>query len=621
MATHRVFVMTLVLSILGCSFEPPEAEWIPSGTAVTNEFSFISDEDVHRVQTLLFASVDPRYVVDHAGKFADIGVDGLMICNLMPTWTGDIWRNHPTFAEDGQQDRIVGDGNPLFEICKQMNRRCREVGINYNSVLVAFSEPFPDWFDDDGWDSMQEGFRQCAIFARDAGFAGISLDIEYISPTYQLEHESYQAPDYPRDRLREKVRQRGRDLVAAMVSEFPEMILWQLPEGSHYYGPLAIDLTIGFVNAMAEVDAPGGYHLNIEGTYTVTHSLAIMKRMYEVEQAMRENLESMVGPKALDYWQRRGTISPGLWPLGYYRAIFDPVTGKRLGFSGKSETYGDSVVGSYADKSENYSVDDFRRQYASARMASRAFSWIYCHGSVLWELSVEELARYEGNWVDSLPLVENLEEYQQVLREKSIIDDPAISQIATTVREGRAPPGFKGYAPAWWHIGPFPYPGGTFDIAYPPEEVISPTMPGIDLSSTYESYPGYEMSTDTLRWRMTGVDSTGYVDLKDLVSRQDSVLSYSVAWLDMTEPRRVHIRFGCNDDGAVWLNGERIFTHIGPRGAMADNDVFYANLPAGRTQILVKIGDHGGAGYGFYLRVTDEMGAKVSGLRWVKPRS
>ncbi len=617
MALLNALIAISLAALLGRSSGEPASDWVPSGTPVTSEFTFAPDENSDRVKTLLFASIDPRYVAEHAGYFAENGVDGLMVCNLMSTWHSDVWRVHPRFATDGQTGRVVGDGNPLFEMCRDMNRRCRDVGINYNSMLVAVSYPVPDWFDDEGWAALCERFRQCAIFARDAGFAGIAFDIEYVSAAYLLDHEPYLAPDYPRDRMRPQARHRGYEIVSAMLSEFPDMVFWQLPEASHYYGPLAVDLTVGMLDAMAGTDAPGGYHLNIEGTYTVTHSLAIMDRMHDVEATMRRNLESMTEPATLEYWARRGTISPGLWPLGYYRAIFDSLTGERLGYGGKFETYGDSVVGSYADRSENFSADEFRRQYATARMASRAFTWIYCHGSVLWELTPEEQVRYEGAWVDSMPLAGNLDDYLAVLREKKIIDDPLIARYTTTVRAGGAPPAFEGFAPTWWHIGPFPHRGGSFDISHPPEQDIAGAGP--DLDFTRSAYRGYEPSGDTLRWRAAEVDTTGYVDLKALVSRQDSVLSYSVAWVEVPDPCRVQIRFGSNDDGAVWVGGERIFTHTGPRGAMADHDVFTANLPAGRSPIMVKIGDLGGAGYGFYLRVTDESGASMPGLRWVVP--
>ena len=617
MALRNALLAISLMALVGCSSSQQESDWVPSGTPVTSEFTFVPDEDPDRVKTLIFASVDPRYVAEHAGYFADIGVDGLMVCNVMSTWHGDIWNVHPRFAPNGEAGRIVGEGNPLFQMCREMNRRCSDVGIDQNSLLVAVSYPVPDWFDDEEWGALCERFRQCAIFARDAGFAGIAFDIEYVSAAYLLDYEPYLAPGYPRDRMRNQARQRGDELVSAMLGEFPDMIFWQLPEGSHYYGPLAVDFTVGMVGAMARANAPGGYHLNIEGTYTVTHSLAILDRMHDVDATMRENLATLAEPSALDYWERRGTISSGLWPLGYYRAIFDSVTGERLGFGGKYETYGDSVIGSYADKSANFSVEEFRRQYATARMASRAYTWIYCHGSVLWELSPVEQERYEGNWVDSLPLAENLDEYVAVLREKAVIDDALIARYTATVREGGAPPAFEGYAPTWWHIGPFPHRGGSFEISYPPEESIAGEGP--DLGATFPAYPGYEPSADTLRWRAADVDTTGYVDLKALVSRQDSVLSYSVAWVEVPDSCRVQIRFGSNDDGAVWVDGQPIVTHTGPRGAMADNDVYTANLPAGRTPIMVKIGDLGGAGYGFYLRVTDDSGASVPGLRWVTP--
>lgn len=86
---------------------------------------------------------------------------------------------------------------------------------------------------------------------------------------YKLEYDAYQAPNYPRDRLREQVHRRGRELTSAMVAAYPEMILWILPDAVWSYGPLAADLFTGFVDALAESHAPGGIHMCPE-LYTVT---------------------------------------------------------------------------------------------------------------------------------------------------------------------------------------------------------------------------------------------------------------------------------------------------------------------------------------------------------------
>lgn len=552
-----------------------------------------TDPEPDRVRTLLFATIPFDYYADRAEYFAGLGVEGAMLAGIMSNWSDDVWAL-------GDGTWIVGGSNPRFQTCKRMNARCREVGITQNSVKVAFYKLLPDWFDDGGWRTLCENFRQCAIFARDAGFAGVAIDIEYIAQMYVLDYEAYQAPDYPRGRLRAQARRRGRELMEAMIGEFPEMVNWHLPEGIYHYGPLAADLFVGMVDALAERDAPGGIHVCTEATYTRTDPVWVVRFCHWLDGALADACDG----KAREYWRRRGTICPGLWPLGYYRDILGP-DGKRIGYSGRRETFGDRVVGSYADKSENYPPEDFRRQYAAARMVARHSLWVYCHGSVLWQLTEEEKARYGGSASDVLPVAKNLDEYLAVMRGKPIFDSPAFAKVTAAVREGREIDMLAGTGTPrqWWHIGPFPNPEGKgLDTVYPPEQTI-------DLDASYESLSG------PLRWQLHALRGDGFVNLRHLVARKDYVLAYSVTWVESPSPQKAFIRFGSDDSGKIWVNGKLVHSIDVVRGATEDEDIVPVELPAGRIPILVKCGNYRGT-WGFYLRITDSAGDEISNLHW-----
>jgi hypothetical protein len=120
-----------------------------------------------------------------------------------------------------------------------------------------------------------------------------------------------------------------------------------------------------------------------------------------------------------DYWRRRCSVALGAWPLGYYRAIND-ANGKFLGWAGKQETTGDTIIGSYADKSEWYPPDAFREQMAGLNTFCPRFNWIYGHGCVFWQWSDEEARKYAASPHKAvsnatLPTVKNLHEYFEVL--------------------------------------------------------------------------------------------------------------------------------------------------------------------------------------------------------------
>ncbi|HQI75932.1 MAG TPA: hypothetical protein PK384_05420, partial [Candidatus Latescibacteria bacterium] len=148
------------------------------------------------------------------------------------------------------------------------------------------------------------------------------------------------------------------------------------------------------------------------------------------------------------------------------------------------------------------------------------------------------------------------------------------------------------------------------DVVYPPER-------GVDLAATYAGDPSYPDSLRVLRWRESSTDAAGYVDLSALFSKPGLPLAYSVAYVENPRRKRVWFRFGSNDYGRVYVNGRQVHDMREQRAAAIDDDNFEVELPAGRSEILVKCGDAGGKRWGFYLRLTDATGNEVPGLKWV----
>ena len=592
-----------------------DSDWIPSGTMVTqsSEYSFRPDPNPDGVKNLWFATIPPAYLMDRAEFFAGNGLSGVMMDGIMNGWRGDVWKQ-PTRYTPGVEapgGRIVGEDNPLFQLCRRMNERCREVGIEYNSVKVSFGTPIPDWFDDEAWAPILENFRQGAIFARMAGFAGMALDVEYVYPEYELSHPRYQVEGYPRDRLVAQAYTRGYQMMHAMITEFPDMINWQLPETVWSYGPLADAMFVGMLKALAERDAPGGLHASTE-LYCVTDPEELLLQLHAIDVTIREAIRQYGDEQTMDYWMRRCTLNTGMWPLGYYRHIADR-RNRFLGYGGKYENFSDRIIGSYSDKSENYSPEDFRRQYAAARLICPRFTWVYCHGQVFWQMTEEEAERYHGCRGDRLPIVRNIDDYFAVLRDRVILDDENFARRAALVRD-HGDLTFPGSPPFWWHIGPFPVEGnsaGGFVAHFAPED-------SVDIHATYPAYPGSDAPDSTLRWRRFVTPEDGLVDLKARVSNLDFQLAYSAAWAEVDEPTRVQFRVGNNDFMQIFVNGEEVFARLSPRNVVRDHDTFWVNLPAGRSTILVKVGNLRRV-WGFFLRVTDENGDAVESIRWVEP--
>jgi hypothetical protein len=75
----------------------------------------------------------------------------------------------------------------------------------------------------------------------------------------------------------------------------------------------------------------------------------------------------------------------------------------------------------------------------------------------------------------------------------------------------------------------------------------------------------------------------------------------------------VQVRLGSAKDTLVRVNGQEIWRYSGIRGIHMDDNVAWAMLPAGKSEIVVKCYNKGG-GWGFALRFADPDGRPAEGL-------
>ena len=86
--------------------------------------------------------------------------------------------------------------------------------------------PFVDWFEDQSWSrKVLPSVRQLAAAARRLGFAGLAIDQElYTDPNASWDW-NYAGGDHSESQVRAKVKQRGVELMTAMVRGFPGLQL------------------------------------------------------------------------------------------------------------------------------------------------------------------------------------------------------------------------------------------------------------------------------------------------------------------------------------------------------------------------------------------------------------
>ncbi|MCK5665337.1 MAG: hypothetical protein KAI17_17740, partial [Thiotrichaceae bacterium] len=343
---------------------------------------------------------------------------------------------------------------------------------------------------------ISQNFFEAARFARETGCKGITLDIEYVGEQYDLDWEGYDYKNYTPDELRKAASNRGYELVQAMLKAYPDMVFLNLPEGITYYGPLASDLFTGMVKAMAEANAPGGLHLLTESTYDMTSTIGLI----HFARTLESKILGVLDKASEKYWKEKCGIVLGGWPLGYYRKILNK-EGEFIGWSGKEEKFGNEIVGSYADKSSRFSVDDFRNQYAGLLLGSKKYCWIYGHGATWWQYSENDNIIYGENKNASLPVDEHFIDYKTVISDKWISTE-GMQSIAEKISSQSGSEFIKSFnfIDRFMVAGPFGCQTcDNFLNEFPPEQKL-------DLQEIYKT------EQKDIRWRQYDVDpQTGYL--------------------------------------------------------------------------------------------------------------
>jgi hypothetical protein len=542
-------------------------------------------------KTLLFSPISPEYLKATATDWKITGFDGFLFSHIMSSWKNDIW------ATD--EDSTTREKNDMtFQRVKSCNDVCRKQGIKDNFIKIAFYDFIPLWTDTNAWEKFNRNFFEAARFAKMSGCRGIALDIEYMSEQYDMSWEGYDYKNYDESQLHHAARQRGIELIAAMLESYPEMVFLTLPEGITFYGPLAGDFFYGMVTGMAEANAPGGIHLLTESTYDMTSTLGLIHYAQNLEQKIIHRLDEF----SLNYWKKKCSLVLGGWPLGFYRKILDK-NGEFLGWSGKEEKFDNKIVGSYADKSNRFSPEEFRNQYAGLLLGSNKYCWIYGHGATWWQFSKEESEKYGKVGNSELPVDESLVDYKTILSEKWM-GTPKIQSLVNLIRQGDYDSYLRAmnFVKKFQVVGPFGCKkSNNFDEAFPPEKEI-------DFKAEYEH------QKRKLKWQALSIDEhSGYLDLTKYFVPKNWVCAYACCKINSLKSQPAQLRLGTNDMGALWLNGEKVLSQNIERTAVLDDDIIPVQLIKGENTILVKVCNTE-LNWGMYLRITDENGETISDL-------
>lgn len=566
------------------------------------------------------------WLADRAGYAATRGFNGFLIGGIMSNQESNVW------VADGDA-ASVGEADLTLQAARRANSACRQVGITHNFLLTSFSGRLPDWWDDAAWSKIHENFRQAARFAKAGGFAGICIDSEYVGEQYHYQWPGYKYDHYTTADLRRAARRRMSEMVAAMYDEWPDMEFFLVHADD---APIAFEVLAGWIEEAARRNAPGGLHLGTESTYDACNVAYILAHAIDRSRLVEQRLS----PRAKQYWRARCGLSPGGWPL-------------RM----------DSDFDGRAFKRARLSVQQFRAMMAGLNMASRKYTWIYPAGPTWWQASSEEVERYRLSSSAALPPVADLGEYYRIAAGGEQVSDDAMKQASQalrtmSIRDPDALIASLGLKPIWvmqhpdnqitralvpadYHaldwtarqverinnqeakglrpnvtralgfvrtfsvIGPFSnerWEG--HDRPYPPEQRV-------DLSASCEGIGG------PVAWQQVIVpDGQGYLDFAQILKPKDWTVAYALCYVHSVEKQRAQIRAGTNDSMKLWFNGRLAAEWYDPNGrwAVVDDEVVPVTLPSGWSTILVKVAQTTG-NWGMYLRITDEKGAPLRGIR------
>ena len=481
-------------------------------------------------------------------------------------------------------------------------RHLREAGVTQNLLGAHFPDegswPTPDSLQSADFTAYMAGhFRQLAQNAREMGFMGVCIDVEYCYKRYDLDHPSYVEKGCSADALLKGAESQGHAVMEAVLEGFPEAVVFLLP-GELHGRPIGRVFTHAMVKLMAEKDAPGGLHLGYERSYSLYEGPV---SQVALSRAGDGAAELYFDAKTLKYWKRRCTVAPGVWPLHQIE------TGGR-----------DYPVRAWAQE-----LDELRAQMALLRQTAKRYVWSYS-GAPVWFKPGPEAERCGLKAAPAIAPV--ICEWRGILAGQDTPADPRVLRLLDNMRAYDS--GCISFAqfcdrfgtPASWMTllpmkNPFDAnPGASVDAFSLPPLQASP-LEGRNGPLTWKKFDNYEAmgavsATRPMDWVNTD-NACGYWAC-DVIAAGETPVVLHLNW----------------DDGAVfWLNGNVVmdrsqYPERGHGTLFKDRYIFeetvQVNLPAGKSRLGVANPNAFGQ-WGFSFRITGPDGFPLPDLRFEVP--
>lgn len=542
--------------------------------------------------TLCYSAQPNAYFNDHAADIKQI-YDGFFFS--IGSW-------------EKATQRFVGvngaapENRTWVEATRANLRSLRQAGVTENFLTLCFTDN-GEWpssqtlLSADYTRTMAAEFGAVGKVAKELGFRGICVDVEYPYPRYSVNHKIYTFENYTVGDLTAAAFRQGCACADAMLDAFPDAPIILLP-GSLRGREIEHAFQMGILKTMADRDAAGGLHLGTEYTYCLHDPVtALATTRFE-----DPGIPNLADAKSVNYWRRRCTIAPGVWPT---HAI---------------ETGGKD----YPQQPWKTEIAELHQQMAILRATAKRYIWSFS-GLSSWYVHTPELEKQYGLAKQDLkrPDIE-LRDWHQLLADKPALKSPPLDRLVQRIRSfdrgrisGEELCDAFGTPGRWWMLGLLGNPRTQPQFATT-EALREPINP-------HTLYHGRDGAVRWLAW--DNLDPRGVVSCAGIFGHRntDNASAHFVSFVHSPTERRAVLHTGWDDGILIQLGRQVLFDarDYPPRGKgmlYRDKHQFEKHipftLPKGKSQLSVTdLNSHGNWLFSFRITGEDDIPFKDVSFR------
>ncbi|MBN1352303.1 hypothetical protein JXJ21_23100 [candidate division KSB1 bacterium] len=552
----------------------------------------ISFSSAHPSPKMLCYSARPNaYFNDHAQQIAKI-YDGFYF--TIGSW--DTGVRHFIGINDS-----LPEDNQWQKLARENIAALKEAGVTENFLTVHFgsNDAWPSaetLLSEDYTAKMIAHFSAIGNAAKNLGFRGVCIDTEYPYPRYEVNHEIYTYDNYTAEDLINAAQIQGKAIMTAILDQFPEAVIMNLP-GVLRTRSIERTFLLGFLDVMAERQAPGGFHLGTEYTYCMHDPVTVLA----TSRFEDTGIELLPDEKSVAYWRKTCTIAPGVWPLHLV------------------ETGGKN----YPIQAWQDEIKELQQEMMILRAATKRYIWSYS-GNPVWYLHTDKLEKKYGLKKPNLKQADiDINDWHSVLKNKISLTDPGLLRLREKIEQfDRGELSAEQLCDAfgtpgrWWVLGMFTNPH------LQPEFAAS----GSNLSAIDLKMPHFGRG-NVVRWfAFDNLDPRGVTSLRCIFDwfHTDSASAQLVSFIHSEADHEALLHIGWDDGIIVCLDDEIVFDERdypkrGKGMLFRDRYQFEKQVPIsikkGRTRLsVVSLNSHGN--WVLSLRITDKSDLPFPDIRF-----